>query len=245
MRRPAAPPESSNAATEANSPCRSETPVFDLLTFMTPEELDAATLIRDQLGVDLVRTFQFWEAAVARMVGGRTTGHRCPWDVELDYPDGSTIRIEVKFAQTTNVKFAQGPRDIYKFADPRGRSTAKDADVLIFIGVNRDDSIDLWVAPCSVIPQSRSITITVPRARSGGAASVRSLLVSYAAPFDQLLVAVLNAYHVQLTPRHWTPHSNLPGREPNCPACKAGVPWDDTAPATLFDLPPFDLTELR
>lgn len=21
--------------------------------------------------------------------------------------------------------------------------------------------------------------------------------------------------------RHWTPHSNLPGREPNCPGCKA------------------------
>jgi hypothetical protein len=64
-----------------------------LTAFVDPAELFAARLMRERFHVDFVRTYQFWEAAVARIVTGSLTPHECPWDVELDY-FGAPVRIE-------------------------------------------------------------------------------------------------------------------------------------------------------
>lgn len=165
--------------------------------FLDSEELDALDLVRNRFGFDAVRAYQFWESAVARIVAGRTTSAGCPWDVEIDYFDAPPIRIEVKFSQEFTCQFAQGARQVYKFADPKGGGAAKDVDVIVFVGVDAADGVDVWVAPAASIGQVRSITMTVPRCRVG---FDRSKLAGREQPLSQLLPEVLRAYrrHAEL-----------------------------------------------
>lgn len=162
--------------------------------FLSGEELDARELLHVRFGADIARTYQFWEAAVARIVAGHVTSASCPWDVEIAYFT-EQIRIEVKFSQEFTCQFRQGSRQVYKFALPKGGGKAKDAHVIVFVGLDAADAVDIWVAPAASIGQVSSITLTVPRTRTG---ADRSMLGGLDQPLSQLLPEVVRAYRCHL-----------------------------------------------
>lgn len=164
--------------------------------FLTSSEIDAIDLIREQFSVDVTRTYQFWEAAIARITTGSLTDHKCPWDIELPFVDGD-IRIEVKFSQEFNCEFSEGARPIFKFAVPKGSHTEKPAHVVILIGIDAYGGIYCWVVPAGEIGKCASITLTSPRVRQARNRS-RSFVNQYMCPLTQILPEVLRAYRCHL-----------------------------------------------
>lgn len=167
-------------------------PVSELLN---TEEMRAIKLLRDEMAIDVLRTYQFWEAMVARLTTGTLTGHRCPWDVELNQGP-HRIRIEVKFAQETSCRFSDGPRLIFKWANPKGQKTEKTAHVVTLLGIDANDEVHCWIVPGRALRKSRSVTLTSPRERLGPHHS-RSI-DGYRCPVTQLLPEVLRAYRAHL-----------------------------------------------
>jgi hypothetical protein len=133
---------------------------------LAPDELTTIRLVREQFGIDIARTYQFWETAVVRLTTGTVTGHKCPWDVELEYINGP-VRIEVKYAQETWCQFRTGRRAIFKFADPKGCGAEKGAHVVVLVGIDECSDAYAWVVPARVVRKCRSITLTSPRFRTG------------------------------------------------------------------------------
>jgi hypothetical protein len=166
-----------------------------LAAFLGQNELGAARLIRDEFHVDVTRTYQFWEAAVARITTGGQTPHGCPWDVELDY-FGKAIRIEVKFSQEFECTFRAGTRQVFKFAAPKGTGEEKPSHVTVLLGIDGQDDVHTWVIPSASLAQSASITLTSPRARRGGTS--RSPVDAWRCPPTQLLPEVLRAWRCHL-----------------------------------------------
>lgn len=166
-----------------------------LAEFLSPDELDAAHLMRERFHVDVTRTYQFWEAAVVRITDGVPTSHKCPWDVEID-PEGIAIRVEVKFSQEFRCRFQTGVREVMKFADPKGSATEKASHVTILVGIDAVDAVHTWAIPSALLPQSRSITLTSPRVRLDGHA--RSRVDSWRCPPTQLLPETLRAWRCHL-----------------------------------------------
>lgn len=165
--------------------------------FLARPELDAIEVTRQGLGVDVTRTYQFWESAVARITTGTVTSHGCPWDVVLPYGD-FTIRIEVKFAQEFMCRFGDGPRPVFKFAAPKGTHAEKPADVVVLVGIDELDMVHTWAVPAATMPQSTSITMTSPRARAGQSTSRARGVDDYRCPLTQLLPEILRAYRCHL-----------------------------------------------
>lgn len=167
--------------------------------FMGADEVAAARLLRDQLGVDVLRTYQFWEAVIARLTTGEITAHGCPWDVELDY-FGESIRIEVKFSQEFECKFDSGVRHVMKFASPKGGGAEKSGHVTVLVAIDRLDDVHAWVIPSALLSKSTSITLTSPRCRG---AKSRSIVDFWRCPITQLLPEVLRAWrtHHQINAR--------------------------------------------
>lgn len=166
-----------------------------LAAFLTPEEIAAARLMRDQFRVDVTRTFQFWEAAVARITTGALTSQGCPWDIELDY-FGAPLRIEVKFSQEFECRFRAGSRHVLKFASPKGDGAEKASHVTVLLGIDELDDVHAWAIPSASLPQSASITLTSPRVRKGGTS--RSPVDVWRCPPTQLLPEVLRAWRCHL-----------------------------------------------
>lgn len=166
-----------------------------LTAFLSSEELTAVRLIRDQFQVDVTRTYQFWEAAVARITTGIQTTHGCPWDVELDHL-GTPIRIEVKFSQEFPCRFRTGTRQVFKFAAPKGEGREKPSDVTVLLGIDAEDNVHAWAVPSGTLPQSTSITLTSPRTRLGGTS--RSPVDVWRCPPTQLLPEILRAWRRHL-----------------------------------------------
>ena len=166
-----------------------------LLAFLDHDELAAIALLRDRFGIDPTRTYQFWEAAVARITSGTVTVAGCPWDVELPYGD-ETILIEVKFSQEFACRFRTGVRRVLKFAAPAGTSKtrAKPVHVTVLIGIDDTETIHTWAIPSGLLPRATSITLTTPRDRIGRQHG-RSGLDRWYCPPTQLLPAVLDAFH--------------------------------------------------
>jgi hypothetical protein len=162
-----------------------------ITALLSPGECAAVDLMREQFQVDVTRTYQFWEAAAARLTGGSLTSAGCPWDVELPYLD-SPIRIEVKYAQESWCKFQQGNRAIFKFAAPKGSGVEKDADVIALLGIDAEQDVHAWVIPAREVRKCASITFTSPRFRTG--ASRSRGLDEYRCPPSQLLPEVLWSY---------------------------------------------------
>lgn len=162
-----------------------------LTDFLDPEESAAVDLMRRSFRVDVTRTYQFWEAAVARLTGGSLTAHGCPWDVELPYFD-RPIRIEVKYSQESWCQFQQGRRAIFKFAAPKGAGVEKAADVIVLVGIDGNEDVYTWVIPARKVRKCASITLTSPRFRVGASRSRE--IDSYRCPPTQTLPEVLRAY---------------------------------------------------
>ncbi|MFE2407041.1 hypothetical protein ACFXDE_01720 [Kitasatospora sp. NPDC059408] len=160
-------------------------------TLLGPEELAATNLMRQQFRVDVTRTYQFWEAAVARLTGGALTEHGCPWDVELPYLD-RPVRIEVKYAQESWCTFRSGRRAIFKFAAPKGLGAEKAADVITLIGIDAEQRVHTWVVPARSVRKCASITLTSPRFRTGS--SRARGIDEFRCPPTQTLPEVLRAY---------------------------------------------------
>ncbi len=167
-------------------------PLADLLD---TEEISAIRLLQERMGTDVTRTFQFWEAMVARLTSGTLTKHKCPWDVELDQGPHH-IRIEVKFAREVMCRFTDGPRPIFKFANPKGQKTEKTAHVLVLLGIDDADDVHTWIIPGRAVRHCKSITLTSPRVRLG--ASHSRSVDGYRCPASQLLPEVLRAYRAHL-----------------------------------------------
>jgi hypothetical protein len=166
-----------------------------LAAFLTAEEISAAQLMRDQFAVDVTRTYQFWEAAVARITTGALTPQGCPWDVELDY-FGSPVHIEVKFSQEFESRFQAGTRHVMKFASPKGDGAEKASHVTVLLGIDELDDVHAWAVPSASLAQSASITLTSPRVRRGGTS--RSPVDVWRCPPTQLLPEVLRAWRCHL-----------------------------------------------
>lgn len=168
----------------------------ELSEFLSPAELEARKVLMG-FGVDVARTYQFWEHAVARFTTGTTTSHRCPWDVELPFGD-ETVLIEVKFAAEALVQFSQGERWIFKFAAPTGTGAQpKLSHVTVLIGIDIYDQVHTWIVPSAHLDHApTSITLTSPRARLGG--TTRSSVDYFRSPLEQLLPEVLRAYRCHL-----------------------------------------------
>lgn len=151
----------------------------DLADLLQADEYAALVLLRDRFGVDLSRTYQFWERVTATMLAGTTTPAGCGWDVELE-----GIRVEVKFSQEFGVRFTAGPRRVFKWAG----LTRQDAHVTVLYGVDPDDHVSLWVVPSALL--GGTATVVSPRTRRavGGR---QSPLDGWHVPLDQLLPAVL------------------------------------------------------
>jgi hypothetical protein len=164
--------------------------------FLDLNEQAALSLMADSFGVDVARSYQFWEAMVARITSGTLTEHKCPWDVELPYLD-EPIRIEVKYAQETMCRFQTGTRAIFKFAAPKGMTTEKPVDVVVLVGIDGLDHVSTWVVPGAAIRQCASITMTSPRFRRGGASRSRGV-DGFLCPPSQVLPEVLRSYRVHL-----------------------------------------------
>lgn len=120
----------------------------------------------------MTRTYQFLEAAVARITTGGQTSHGCPWDVELDH-FGEAIQIEVKFSQEFECSFREGTRQVFKFAAPKGTGEEKPSHVTVLLGIDGQDDVHSWATPSASLAHSTSITHTFPRARQGGASLPR------------------------------------------------------------------------
>jgi hypothetical protein len=166
-----------------------------LSAFTSDPEREALSVVTSSLGMDPTRSFQFWESMVARITGGRLTRANCPWDVEI--PHGlRPIRVEVKYAQESWMRFATGPRPVLKFAAPKGASRQKAADVVVFVGIDGRQDVHTWVLPARVLRRSTSITLTSPRyrVRPGRAAAMDE----HQCPPTQLLPEVLRAYRCHL-----------------------------------------------
>lgn len=164
--------------------------------FLNAEELAAVSLMAQSFGVDVTRSFQFWEALVARLTSGILTSHKCAWDVELPYLDAS-IRIEVKYAQETWCHFSSGNRPIFKFAAPKGLMTEKDVDVVVLIGIDALEHVSSWVVPGAAIQQCASITMTSPRFLQGAGSRSRGIDAFHCPP-TQILPEVLRSYRAHL-----------------------------------------------
>lgn len=162
-----------------------------LAGFLSADEARAIDTLRKTLGVDPTRSFQFFEALVARILDGRLTSHKCGWDVEIGEGD-LVIRIEVKYAAESMCRFRNGPRPIFKFADPRGRGAPKDAHALVLLGIDSAGDLHAWVAPRAGVGQVPSITLTAPKHRTG--TSTRAFpFDAFRCPPSQLLPEVLRA----------------------------------------------------
>lgn len=166
-----------------------------LSAVLSADVLGAIAFVRAEMAVDISRTYQFWEAMVARITTGTLTSHKCPWDVELSQGP-HRIRIEVKFAQETMCRFLNGPRPIFKFANPKGQKTEKTAHVVVLLGIGADDEVHCWAVPGRALRKCKSITFTSPRARLG--ASRSRGIDGYRCPLTQLLPEVLRSYRAHL-----------------------------------------------
>lgn len=179
-------------------PIRKET-VTDLSEhiseFVGAEEIAAIHLLRDQANVDILRTYQFWEAAIARLTTGTLTPHGCPWDVELDY-FGAPVRIEVKFSQEFECRFRSGVRRVMKFALPKGGGAEKASHITVLVGIDNLDNAHAWVIPSAAISKSKSITLTLPGARRG--LPSRSVVDFWRCPITQTLPEVLRVWRCHL-----------------------------------------------
>jgi hypothetical protein len=163
-----------------------------LADFLTAEEQHAASVMTTSFGVDVTRTYQFWESMVGRITSGTLTDHKCAWDIELPYTD-DPIRIEVKYAQESWCRFSRETRPIFKFAAPKGRTTEKAADVIVLIGIDALEHVHAWAVPAREVRKCASITLTSPRYRLGGQSRSRGV-DSFHCPPSQLLPEVLRSY---------------------------------------------------
>lgn len=174
---------------ENRDPDRLSEPLTD---FLNAEEQHAASVMAMSFGVDVTRTYQFWESMVGRITSGTLTDHKCAWDIELPYID-DPIRIEVKYAQESWCRFNQGARPIFKFAAPKGLMTEKAADVIVLIGIDALEHVHTWAVPAREVRKCVSITLTSPRYRLGGESRSRGV-DSFHCPPSQLLPEVLRSY---------------------------------------------------
>ncbi len=166
-----------------------------LTTFFSDEEINAMALLRRSMGVDITRTFQFWEALVARITSGSTTDHKCAWDVEI-----ADVHVEVKSSTEFQCKFGTGSRPVFKFALPKGGAKEKSADVLVLIGMDGLGDINSWVIPANRVRHCKSITITSPRHRTGHGKGFDD----YYCPPSQMLPEILRSWRCH--PRYVIKH---------------------------------------
>lgn len=154
-------------------------------------ESEAARVLLRSFGVNIFKTYQFWEAMVARLTSGEMTDHKCGWDIDLEWR-----RIEVKFATESMCRFRTGPRPIFKFSLPKGLNRVKDAHVIVLLGFDSKQRVHSWVLPAAVIKQVRSITLTHPSYKNGMAK--RSFQMDeFNCPPMQILPEVLRAAHIK------------------------------------------------
>jgi hypothetical protein len=165
-----------------------------LSSFMSQAEMDAIELLRTSFGIDVTQSFQFWEAAVARITAGNLTPHQCPWDVEIPY-GRIDIRVEVKSSREFDCRFRSGTRPVFKFAQPKGDGAEKAADVIVLIGLDVA-GVHTWAVPANSVNKCSSITLTSPRLRRGQSRSRG--IDQFLCPPTQLLPEIIRASRCHL-----------------------------------------------
>jgi len=139
------------------------------------------------LGFDPVMTPAFWEAWVAQHVGGCTTPHKAPHDVEAI--GLRQFRFEVKFSRAFQCAYTSGPRRVFKWALTKPQVAAiRQPDAVVLIGVD-GDKVWTWACPGGVC--STSMTVVTPDTRRGGRRGAR--MDAMMAPPHDLLPAILRA----------------------------------------------------
>lgn len=167
---------------------------------ISTSELSAIEALKDLS--DPRRDSRFWEKIVARILGGVTTDHQCPWDVEVD-----GIKVEVKFSTGFDVAFSKGRRRVFKFASLLGCGLdRKQCDVLVMIGFDNPD-VFCWVVPYADV-NSKVVTISHPATRAVrlGAHNL-ARFDRFGSSLTQLLPDVCRAYRDGVAHNAWDqPH---------------------------------------
>lgn len=140
-----------------------------IATLLGADEVHALRVMRQSFGVDVMKTFQFWEAMVARIVAGRLTAHKCGWDVEIDCEEAEAVRVEVKHSAEFMCRFRSGTRPVFKFANPKGLRSPKAAHAIVLLGIDSNSDLHAWVLPPHAIGLVASITLTSPSHLTGTA----------------------------------------------------------------------------
>lgn len=167
-------------------------PVRDVLT----DDEHHAMHVLQAAGFESARQSAFWEAVVARMLGGSLTEHKALHDVEVTIW-GRLCRAEVKFSSATfthyrEIRGQDWSRHVFKWALPRGNSGKHSADVIVLLGHDAG-LVYTWVVPREAIhKECRSITICTPRDRQPNSTGRWD---SFAIPTTELLPAVALACH--------------------------------------------------
>ena len=157
-----------------------------LSDFLSTQELAAIKLLSNNLGFDPTLSGQFYESIVSRIIGGSTTSHKAPHDVELD-TGTEIITIEVKGSSAWRANLSwQGrdySRDVFRF-DIRRNSTK--ADFIVLMGLH-ENILYSWVIPqCAAGPGY--VTICAPWSRLTTGKNAHH--AGYACPPSQILDAI-------------------------------------------------------
>ena len=180
---------------EIDKPIRPENLGLSIVGVLTHDERRALHVL-DAAGVDVMRQSSFWEAIVARLLGGELTSHKAFHDIDVSIW-GRPCRIEVKFASAvfTHYRPIRGEdwsRHVFKWAKPRGNSGKRTVDAIVLLG-NDAGIVYTWVVPLHAIrPDCRSITVCAPRDRTPGS---RSSWDAFAVPATELLPSVARICH--------------------------------------------------
>lgn len=176
-------------------PIRPENLALYIGDVLTDEERYALRVL-DVAGVEVARYSAFWEAVVARMLGGELTGHKALHDIDVTIW-GRPCRIEVKFATAVFMHYRpirgeDWSRHVFKWAKPRGNSGKRTVDAIVLLGYDAG-LVYTWVVPLTEIRQNcSSITVCTPHDRAVGSHSAWD---AYMVPATELLPSVARACH--------------------------------------------------
>lgn len=166
-------------------------------------ESNAIDTIRCSLGMDLLKIPAMWEFWLARQLGGTITSHQAEWDVEVEIW-GRQCHVEAKFSNAYFATFGlirgrNYSRNVFKWGRPRGCSGKNGADCIVFMGLDVDGLLYVWVVPLQEVPMVPSITISAP---SGRLTNVRGRMDDWNIPPDEVLPAVARICHNRHDRKH-------------------------------------------
>lgn len=137
---------------------------------------------------------EFWERYICTLLGGEHTPRRCEHDVDINIW-GRPCTVEIKFSNEyfqkyTPIRGKDWSRYVFKWAKVIGNSGKKNIDVVVLIGLSKDNYIYCWALPRNEIKSRESITVASPDERTSVSGYDK-----FMCPLDALLPQVAYICH--------------------------------------------------